>query len=442
MKKITGFLFLCISLFVLYSCISASQKVFTVKWLNADGSLLQKTKVEQNQTPQYSFLDPVKPGGENNEWIFIGWTPHLNHVVANTSYTAVYLDALTYDVSANPFTYVETVGGIAITGLSSSFLSTPNLNLTIPTLINKQKVISISKNAFLNCQNLSHIILPPTLKSIEAGSFAQIESLDYLVLPNALATLEFGWDYALTTVIYLEKDEYTIIPPKDFNNLPFTASDWLWLNSLPAEHPSAPGARYLLNDEWYYNDQSQPVPNQESDIFTIEFNRISINEKYRYLTGVLKIPSEVNGIKILDVDDFLNTKFTEIIIEEGIMYIDYLHGFRNNKLLNKVTLPTTLDSLLVDAFAGCMNLFYLEIPSSLTILRIHRNIYGIKYLIIPSTTIELDINFSSIILLTDTNEINPDWKTSFFNEKIYLLDEWELDENHQLVIKNQIGLPE
>ncbi|KAA6358303.1 MAG: hypothetical protein EZS28_046170, partial [Streblomastix strix] len=133
---------------------------------------------------------------------------------------AVYLDALTYDVSAASFTYIETIEGIAVTGLSSSVLSTPHLNLTIPTLVNNKKVVTIKRNAFLNCQSIDHLILPPTLKTIEAGAFAQIENLDFLVLPNALESLEFAWDFGLTTVLYFEKDEYTVKPPEDYDKLP------------------------------------------------------------------------------------------------------------------------------------------------------------------------------------------------------------------------------
>jgi hypothetical protein len=59
----------------------------------------------------------------------------------------------------------------------------------IGTISNNKPTGSISKNAFSNCKSLEEIILPDTIKLIDATCFAWDSKLTYVKFPNKLETI-------------------------------------------------------------------------------------------------------------------------------------------------------------------------------------------------------------------------------------------------------------
>ena len=62
--------------------------VFTITWLNDDESIIDQTEVLEGETPTHA--DPSKPATAEFTYIFTGWSPNIESVTGDASYTATY----------------------------------------------------------------------------------------------------------------------------------------------------------------------------------------------------------------------------------------------------------------------------------------------------------------------------------------------------------------
>ena len=60
----------------------------TITWLNDDGTKIDTTEVVRGAMPTHT--DPTKAATAPYRWVFTGWTPELEPVVSNTTYTATF----------------------------------------------------------------------------------------------------------------------------------------------------------------------------------------------------------------------------------------------------------------------------------------------------------------------------------------------------------------
>ena len=71
-------------------------QLFTITWLNEDGSLIDQTTVEYGATPAHANIN--KESTTQYTFTFLGWTPELNSVTGDATYTAV------FDTTVNTYT--------------------------------------------------------------------------------------------------------------------------------------------------------------------------------------------------------------------------------------------------------------------------------------------------------------------------------------------------
>ena len=64
--------------------------VFTITFVNYDGTQLQSGEIAEGEIPQYTGVTPTKPEDEQNTYTFSGWTPEIVAVTENATYTATY----------------------------------------------------------------------------------------------------------------------------------------------------------------------------------------------------------------------------------------------------------------------------------------------------------------------------------------------------------------
>ncbi len=70
---------------------SWSLKTFTVTWVNADGSLLElDEEVPYGSMPSFDGNTPVRKKDKNYTYSFAGWTPQIEEVTQDVTYTATY----------------------------------------------------------------------------------------------------------------------------------------------------------------------------------------------------------------------------------------------------------------------------------------------------------------------------------------------------------------
>ena len=70
-----------------------SRKLYTVKWLDEDGSVLDTEEYEYNAVPSYKNGTPTKASTEDTVYTFDGWNPEIVPVTESTEYTATYKDS-------------------------------------------------------------------------------------------------------------------------------------------------------------------------------------------------------------------------------------------------------------------------------------------------------------------------------------------------------------
>ena len=64
--------------------------IYTIKFINWNGDILQTINVEEGQTPVYTGSTPARPSDEQYNYSFNGWTPSITPATANATYTASY----------------------------------------------------------------------------------------------------------------------------------------------------------------------------------------------------------------------------------------------------------------------------------------------------------------------------------------------------------------
>lgn len=70
-----------------------SRKLYTIKWLDEDGSVLDTEEYEYNAVPSYKNGTPTKASTEDTVYTFDGWNPEIVPVTESTEYTATYKDS-------------------------------------------------------------------------------------------------------------------------------------------------------------------------------------------------------------------------------------------------------------------------------------------------------------------------------------------------------------
>lgn len=67
---------------------------YKITWKNEDGSVIKTEQVAYGQRPVYSGKTPFKAATEQYSYVFTGWTPEIEAVTGNASYTAVFTEEL------------------------------------------------------------------------------------------------------------------------------------------------------------------------------------------------------------------------------------------------------------------------------------------------------------------------------------------------------------
>ena len=85
-----------------------SKNAFTITWKNYDGSILEKdNNVRKGETPSYDSKTPYRLDDDSNYYVFKGWSPELNEVKKDVTYTAQYDSFALEAVSESPDGYVD-----------------------------------------------------------------------------------------------------------------------------------------------------------------------------------------------------------------------------------------------------------------------------------------------------------------------------------------------
>lgn len=203
-------------------------------------------------------------------------------------------------------------------------------SIVIPSEIDGKKVTSMGESAFFECENLTNIVIPNSVKCIEKNAFSGCYSLTGITIPDSVTTIgnsAFSRCYKLED-IQISDATY------DIGWEAFSATAWL----------SAASSAAFDNDDPY-----------------IILNHVLIEVKGDKSITNFTIPDSVTSIAGAAFRGFNN--LTTVTIPDSVKYIgDY--AFNQCTSLTNVTIPDSVIGIGEFAFYSCDNLTNITIPAS------------------------------------------------------------------------------
>lgn len=318
------------NLVLTYSCSAHEESLdkYRVYWRDDEGNMLETDyDVEPGTMPSYDGPAPTKDPFEGTFYAFDGWSPELEPVSGNSTYTA------TFTEMTMTFTLINGGTAYELTSVNDPLIA----SLTVPSTYEGLPVTQIGVGALTNFTNLESVFLPTSLLTISDEAFAGCRSLTSIFIPEnveSISHLAFPGCSALTYVHV------------DLSNLTFGSINGVLFNadfSKLIYYPSNHGTTYT-------------VPSSVATIDSFAFAGASI------LTSIT-IPNSVTTI--LD-NAFVNcSSLEDILIPNTVTHIG-LGVFANCSSLSSVTLPSGLTALPNSLFYGCTSLQTISLPSGLT----------------------------------------------------------------------------
>ena len=199
-------------------------------------------------------------------------------------------------------------------------------SIVIPSEIDGKKVTSMGESAFFECENLTNIVIPNSVKCIEKNAFSGCYSLTGITIPDSVTTIgnsAFSRCYKLED-IQISDATY------DIGFDAFVATAWL--------------SAAFDNDDPY-----------------IILNHVLIEVKGDKSITNFTIPDSVTSIAGAAFRGFNN--LTTVTIPDSVKYIgDY--AFNQCTSLTNVTIPDSVIGIGEFAFYSCDNLTNITIPAS------------------------------------------------------------------------------
>ncbi len=207
----------------------------------------------------------------------------------------------------------------------------------------KSGTVTIAQSAFLDCINLTDIILPDGLENINTSAFANCKSLETVTLPYTVKS----------------------IPASAFSlckNL-----DTIYYNGTRAQFRAlriGSDNEYFTADKVVYTNMSDP----ELYTYTIENGAATVTGIDAAASGGIQIPDELGGLPVTAISDYAfywRKEITNVVIPDSVTTIG-AYAFSNCTSLTGVSLPEGIDTLSEGIFYGCTSLSRFVIPDTVT----------------------------------------------------------------------------
>ena len=301
-------------------------------------------------------------GNKNLEMYFQVWNVEQHEAVVG-----VYLDHEEIDWDND-----AVLDEFANRGLMSAIDPSVSGEVEIPDTVEhngeKWVVTRIMDEAFIDCENLTKIVLPNTVKQIERYAFSNCTSLLTINIPAGITIIDswFSGNSSLNNIIIPEG--VTTIKSGAFGNC---------TSLLSLELPSTVisiGAAF----SGCTNLTSVNIPAAVTSIgtglfkgcenlttLTLHDGITSIGDEAFFGCKKLVLTSLPANLKTLGRNAFAGcSKLTNLYIPSG-MTVLYDNTFANCTSLTSMTIPTNIQEIQYSAFEGCTGLTEVTIPSSI-----------------------------------------------------------------------------
>ena len=239
--------------------------------------------------------------------------------------------------------------------------------VTIPDTIDGRKVTAIAAGAFSANEQLRLVTLPHTITVIEPFAFTGCTALEYLALPEKVESIGSSAFYNCASL----KALYVPATVRSIDKNAFADCDKLVLYT-----PAGSAA------EAYANDNSIPlvIASDEQPVLDLmtgrSFTCIVTSYDTCAISGFvgkatnLSIPAFIEGRRVTGIyrDAFKdNAMLQSITLPEGIVNISP-SAFENCTALQSIVLPSTLNTIGEKAFFGCSSLSAIDLPPAVNMI--------------------------------------------------------------------------
>ena len=208
------------------------------------------------------------------------------------------------------------------------------------TIALKEGTTGIASSCFSNCNGLTSIDIPQTVKYIDDSAFSGCANLVNVVLPEGLTMISYSLFKGCNSLSSINIPESVT----DISGEAF--SGCLSLTGI-----SIPKAVNYIGSEAFYNCQSLEKVEMPADMDLTEINKKTF--AYCKQLKSIQIPANVQSINEYAFYDCEN--LTSVTIPSSVTYIGSL-AFAGCSGLTSVTIGNGVTTIRSSAFAGCKNL--------------------------------------------------------------------------------------
>lgn len=276
-------------------------------------------------------------------------------------------DEPVYGENALPYLSYEEIGEyeVRITKCSADASG----KLIIPCTIDGRYVVSIAEEAFMDCEKITEIELPPSVTAIEPRAFCGCTGLKKIDLGRTIriiGSMAFSHCPSLKTVIIRNEDCLIDQGFETFSGFgePFTGTIYAPANSTAQEYAESNGFEFSaeMPDHTHFAVDDQSCLTFESDEYGAILTKCDPSA-----VGKLIIPKIANGqpVEAIAENAFENCSgLTSVTLPRSVRFIsEYM--FERCDSLCEVILPEHILEIRNSAFGRCVSLQKLELPESI-----------------------------------------------------------------------------
>ncbi len=218
--------------------------------------------------------------------------------------------------------------------------------ITVPETINGSTVVAVGREAFMECKEITEVVLPDTVVKIDHRAFQYCDKLEYINLPSGITKIA---DFAF---LYCKKLNNVVLPSglKEIGYNCFYGCDSIEKIVIPDSVKFVDRGAFAECD----NLRSLTIGSGLESMYEMSFNgNINLTEL------VIK-----NGVKNIGRGAFGgNTKLASVTIPDSVTVINE-SAFARCEALTSIVIPETVKTIEKQAFLDCKNLADITIHDS------------------------------------------------------------------------------